>query len=142
MDLTQSGMKSAEELRREHAALQELLCEVRQALDELSGGALLKVLEEFHRVVDDHFQREEEDGVFDDAVSLAPRLSQRATALMRQHPALLTTVEELVEMARRDKEPREITERFEIFAKKWLNHESEENKLLQEAYCLDLGAMD
>jgi len=93
-----------------------------------------------------HFDQEETSGFFKEIVERAPRLSDRADALIQEHAELRETIRQLVEQARKNRKSSnwwdETEDAFHDFSKRLMRHESEENSLLQEAYGVDIGSQD
>ena len=142
--MNETYQEIASRLQEEHAHLKQWLENVRVALADTSGEVnALRVLDEFLEEVEEHFRREEEDEGFCDAVFVvAPRLADKASTLMRQHAALLGALLDLQKMVREGDDQEIALKRFDTFAAKWLHHESEENKILQDAYNEDVGTAD
>jgi len=94
----------------------------------------------------DHFDHEESGGYFAEAIDAAPRLSERADALLAEHAQM---AEQLVELQHRAamqttgaRWRHALDHGFVDFMDRFLAHEEAENKLLQEAYFDDIGAED
>jgi hypothetical protein len=79
-------------------------------------------------------------------VKLSPALSPAVERVLREHDSLFAEVNELVTMAREDfasnHDTAGLAQRFDRFRNKLSAHEHEENKLIQEAYNLDMGTKD
>lgn len=96
-----------------------------------------------------HFALEEAYGYFEDAIDVAPRLSERAEELRSQHGALFVELCGIVDRAEqwlyqetaRDAAPA-IAGRFGRFLRELKEHESRENALIMEALNDDVGVGD
>lgn len=105
--------------------------------------AALADLREHLRV---HFEQEEQGGFLEESIARVPRLAPAATAIMRQHPALLAELDALIEMLARDDISAETWARagraYEHFSTTMQAHERSENAVVQEGYNEDLGLLD
>ena len=138
-----ASRQSAGDLWREHVRLKRRLDALRDTMaQETDQTRLANLLDEFCLELETHFQHEETGDCFEQVVAVAPRLSERVDAVLRQHPALLAMLGDIVEMARQSVKLETLLARFESFATKWLRHETEENDLLHEAYNVDIGTHD
>lgn len=96
-----------------------------------------------------HFALEEAFGYFEDAVDIAPRLSQRADELRAEHESLFRILCDMVEHAEqvlyRESSRgvmRGIALRFNAFHDQFQEHETRENELILEAFDEDIGVGD
>lgn len=93
-----------------------------------------------------HFQQEEQGGFLEESIARMPRLAPAATAIMRQHPALLAELDALIETLARGDISAETWARagrdFEHFSTTMQAHERSENAVVQEGYNEDLGLLD
>ena len=96
-----------------------------------------------------HFALEEAYGYFEDPVFVAPRLSNLAGSLRKDHKRLylqinrlVDQVEQLVFLGRMLAAWPRIRDRFEQFHEQLQTHEDRENELILEAYDDDLGVGD
>lgn len=110
---------------------------------------LAQLLGRFRDQLAMHFALEEAFGYFDDPVSVAPRLSNRADQLRLQHATLFDEICRLVEeaetMAVRESslaKMQQFAERLELFQVTLRNHETAENDLILEAFDEDIGVGD
>ena len=92
------------------------------------------------------FALEEAYGYFDDPVSVAPHLSERADLLRDQHGQLYEEISRLTESAQdtahRNGDPRatrRLALRFMTFYDQFQEHETDENELIMQAYAVDIG---
>jgi len=136
------------QLGNEHACLSEMLDNIRRTLAARneSRSAIAAKFQELNLVVLEHFEHEEQDGYFREVIERAPRLSERADALLSEHPAMAARLVALQTLAaRRDEAVRWSTslgKMFERFVECFRAHEYAENQLIQEAYTDDIGAED
>jgi hypothetical protein len=92
------------------------------------------------------FEIEESDGYFVELVQRAPRMAARVDHLLREHSEMLQEVDELVKIALKDlatnHDSADLAARYTQFRSKVVAHEHLENKLLQDAYNVDVGTKD
>jgi hemerythrin-like domain-containing protein len=138
----------ASQLGDEHACLREMLDNIRSTLiaRNASRSAVAAMFQQLSLVVLEHFEHEEQGGYFTEVIERAPRLSERADALLSEHPAMATQLVTLRTFAARRDEPVQwfasLSEMFERFVECFRAHETAENQLVQEAYSDDIGAED
>ena len=93
-----------------------------------------------------HFEQEESGGFLEESIARMPRLAPAATAIMRQHPALLAQLDALIETLARGDSSAEAWARagrdFERFSITMQAHERSETAVVQEGYNEDLGLLD
>lgn len=93
-----------------------------------------------------HFELEEQGGFMEESIARIPRLAPAATAIMRQHPALLAQLDALIApLAKANVSPQawaDAGRAFEHFAATMREHERSENAVVQEGYNEDLGLLD
>jgi len=93
-----------------------------------------------------HFTQEEEGGFLEESIARMPRLAAAATAIMKQHPALLAELDGLVLRLREMLAPGDLSAAawqqagrdYECFAAHMQAHERSENAVVQEGYNEDL----
>ena len=133
---------------QEHDALRD---KVRRIHTVLAGREPAKIevetlLREFLNALLVHFSSEEDDGFFEEVASHAPRLSSQAGRLCIEHKQLLHEADELCRFAAAGSPSmlwwRELSSRCHEFSRRLMQHEREENKLLQESHQTDIGACD
>jgi hemerythrin-like domain-containing protein len=130
--------------------LQTLAYELRRSrTDLISPQWLRERLGELHDQLAIHFSLEETFGYFEDAVSVAPRLSIKADQLQAEHGALSCLVSEMAECVEQllHRESSQFTiddvaEDFLRFYQRFRDHENEENKLIMQAFGEDIGVGD
>ena len=138
----------AEQIRREHEELRQLLGSVRRTLaDRLETVAsVVEKLSDLCEHVETHFAEEETGGFFDQVLEKEPRFGNRTQALQNEHVQLLAAVRKLAEtsLAEGDSDDwwRRVEGEFHEFSKDLMRHESKENELLQDTLSVDIGAED
>jgi hypothetical protein len=137
-----------QESRQRYAALRELMHRIGRLLAEQTGsieqvGALLGELGD---QLIKRFALEESHGYLGDALVEAPRLVRRANDLLHQHPKMEAAAKLLTQSLDQAQASRqwwsETERRFKAFSQEFLEHERSEDRLLQEAYSLDVEASD
>jgi Hemerythrin HHE cation binding domain len=132
----------------EHECLHQALRELRQLLEERCPKKdVARALTEFVGHVKSHFVHEEEnDGFFEGVVDQAPRLKERADALLDEHAVMTSKLEKMQQHLTAGDESDVwwsiLDEKFESFWELYCCHERSENELLQEAFHDDIGAED
>ena len=148
MDPTITSCEIIEKIKQEHDALREKFRQIHDVLagPEIAAKPMVSLLRELHNALQVHFSNEESDGFFEDVTARAPRLTIRADELCTEHEQLLHRATELCEFAETDRPSlawwRELSSGCHEFSKQLMHHESEENKLLQQAHQDDIGASD
>ena len=131
-----------------HLHLREIMFEFRVVLAkrDATRRQVARLLKELTQQVLDHFAHEESGGYFAEAIAAAPRLSERADALLAEHARM---AEQLVELRQRAAVETSgvrwwhaLEHEFAIFLNRFSAHEEAENHLLQEAFHDDIGAED
>jgi iron-sulfur cluster repair protein YtfE (RIC family) len=147
--VTRAYKRSAiEQARLEHDLLDAKLKYLNSQLEkrQVPLEEIVKLLDGLRRFFVLHFQKEECAGLFDVVTERAPHLTRIVSRLTQEHYELLARIDNLVRFARRGTgQPlcwHMLSLRLRDFIKKLHEHESEENGLLQMAYCDDLGTKD
>lgn len=134
------------EVEREHAALRRLFDEVAAAIGP--GGATDdagQLMVRLDAELKAHFQMEEVNGIFDQIERDASQLVGEIQHLRVDHVELLADAAQLVELGRgiQNQEGRRRFEHlFQRFREHVAYHESQENGVVQRAYCVDEGTKD
>ena len=97
-----------------------------------------------------HFALEEAYGYFDEALTVEPRLSERAGELREEHQILFLDMCDLVDLAEQQlygepaptKRLLQLALRFDEFHFQLMEHESRETELIQHAFHDDIGVGD
>jgi hypothetical protein len=130
----------------EHAALRRLFDAVAASI--APGGdpsRTVELMDHLAAELKTHFEMEEVDGVFDEVERDAPQLSHEVHQLRVEHVELLAEVANLVELSRQVGDParrRQFEHLFGRFRDRMAYHESQENWVVQRAYCVDMGTKD
>lgn len=131
-----------------HQELKALLERIDQVLAARSSGIeeACHLLAQLGDQLVKHFALEEREGYFEEAVLHAPQLVAKVNRLLAQHPKMCTQAQSLVAEAttRSGHQDWWDTTRtlFLSFREELLRHERAEDRLLQEAYNLDIGSHD
>lgn len=139
-----------QEIKEDHRELQELFARLTSQFQHeaapLTWRSIVDLLQSLRDRLAIHFALEEGYGYCEDAIEVAPRLSERAASLREEHPQLYMAVEHLVDCAeqilfREGEVPDrgELGHEFLVFAARFHEHERQECDLIQEAYEQDLG---
>jgi hypothetical protein len=134
-----------EEIVEDHRRLRELLGLIGESLSrrDRSVYRLTSLMESLEGHLLAHFEHEEHGGYLQDALTLAPHFSNRAVRLMREHTQFLQMVREMHDgIGDSAWEWEVVRDQFRSFAHRFLNHESEENRLVQDAMLRDIEAED
>jgi hypothetical protein len=135
-------------LQDEHVELNKALALVNAALSapDRRKAVVVDLIDRLVEDVEIHFRHEEEGGYFRAVVARAPRLSEQADELQRQHAVLAEQGEKLRLLARSGMETESwwklVEQQLADFRAQFADHERRENSLLQEAYDLDIGPAD
>ena len=104
------------------------------------------VLDELITELKLHFMHEEEGGYLSEALSQAPRFTDRATELQQQHPQMLKAVRELYQQAQSGDGSAgwwsSLQAAYQSLAEQIHAHETGENDLVQKAFTEDIGASE
>jgi hypothetical protein len=137
-----------ERILQEHDALRGKLHLIHSVFDapEPDQSEIEKLLREFFTALSVHFMHEEVEGFFEEVTCCAPRLAGRASKLCIEHREMLRDADELCRFAAAGSPSiswwRELSSRCHEFSKRLMQHEHEENRLLQEARQSDIGTCD
>jgi hypothetical protein len=140
------------EIKEDHVELRDLLKESRRVLQQ-SGKRRPRELVHLLLALQDrlatHFSLEEAYGYSDDVVSMAPRLSAQAAALLSEHQTLFVSFCEIVDEAEhllyREAPPvklAQIAADYERFREAFDEHERREAELILAAFDDDVGVGD
>jgi hypothetical protein len=142
------------EIKEDHRELRRLLEETLSLLSQgsqtrLPGRRVIGLLERLRDQFALHFSLEEAFGYFEDAISVAPRLSARADALRCEHKVLFlemcAVADEAERLLRGDNAPqtvRKLALKFVAFHHQYQAHEAAEHDLILEALDDDIGVGD
>lgn len=148
MNHTMTQRESVERIMQEHDALRDKVRHIHSVLAEPEPvqDEIETLMREFLNALIVHFDNEEDEGFFAEVVTHAPRLAGQAGKLCVEHREMVRDAEELCRYAAAGSPSmpwwRELRTRCHEFSKQLMQHESEENKLLQEARQSDIGVCD
>ncbi len=142
-----------ERIKREHGELKNLLSQVRSVVHDQQPDAqhARQLIGDLYERIPSHFHYEEAGGYLSEALDQAPRLTNQAGRLYEQHETLSELLGELCNHVQRtvptdapgaDVWWKELVDQFHVFSNQLLLHESEEDKLVQEAFNRDVGTCD
>ena len=140
-----------QQVRAEHYDLEQLLHQIENAFDSAraqewppaSTPRLSGLLSELRDQIERHFAQEEVGGYLEEALSLAPRFSGQAHALLKQHAELSQVVRDLQARAKGDKPAwNSLYADLLVLLKKLKAHETGENRIIEAAFNEDLGLAD
>lgn len=141
---------------RDHRHMIRTLHKIEEALDAAEGGKapsgwsarLARLLTDLRAEIEPHFAAEERlDGFFDELRTSFPRFARRLDRLEAEHPRIIEAVSAAaggaVELAPGDAAgASEVARAVRLAIATLRRHESEENELIQRAYCRMEGAGD
>jgi iron-sulfur cluster repair protein YtfE (RIC family) len=135
-------------IRQEHEQLRALLGEIGQVLTtrHVPIDAVVRKLSLLRDQLELHFRHEESEGFFEQIADQAPRLAGRIAKLCVEHLAMLREIDVLLEQAMQGDSSegwwRFTGAAFHDLSKRLMEHEREENELLQRTYTDDIGSKD
>lgn len=140
-------------IKREHGELKDLLSQVRSTMygQQPDAQQARQLIGDLYERIQSHFHHEEKGGYLSEALERAPRLTNLAGRLHEQHETLSEMLGELrnhvqqtvpTDDLRADAWWKELDNQFHVFFNRLLRHETEEDKLVQEAFNRDLGTCD
>jgi hemerythrin len=135
-----------ETMRRAHEVLRDDLQRLHADVQSPATANLMDVCGRLGAVRDhvaNHFRLEEEGGYMDAIGKRQPRLDHAIRKLAEEHASLLQSLDQIIQEASRataidDRLCRRIT----AWVASVLQHEDRENRFIQDAYDLDIGAND
>ena len=140
-----------QEIKDDDAQLRTLLEQTRETCElithtDISASRLASLRDELRDQLAMHFALEEAYGYFDDPVSVAPRLSEQADSLRKQHDQLYEEISQIAETAQGtahrngdQRAVRRLARCFMNFYERLQDHESDEIELIMQAYTVDIG---
>jgi iron-sulfur cluster repair protein YtfE (RIC family) len=137
-----------EEINAEHRELYRRYHIIRTLLDGRPSRpqSIRTSLSDLAAFLKSHFAHEEEEGYFTDIAEMAPRLGSRVDAVQSEHDHLL---QRLVKLDERIAIANELVTDYEAirrdigeFLDACHEHERRENRLVQDAYLVDIGTGD
>jgi hypothetical protein len=140
------------EIKEDNRRLRELFCEAAELLlrpSYVRPKEAAHVLAALRDQLAMHFALENAYGYLADVVDYAPRLCDRAHAMLAEHDTLFVQCAQLVDRAEsivahetRDSGRRRLAWEFFEFQRKFQDHESRENALIMDAFEEDIGVGD
>jgi hypothetical protein len=138
-----------DDIHDEHERLDLFFSEITRALaqPEMSRPhVVMGLMAELVALLQNHFAHEEDGGYFTELVEVYPRVAETVERLRQQHRTMLATVRaihgHLARTADRESCDPAIRRDFLQFVQQCDEHQHEENSLVQEAFCQDIGASD
>jgi len=134
------------DLVREHQHMHKLTQTLRDKLTQGGMGGWTETaaleagsaLEQLRKYSLEHFEHEEDDGCFEDAVAIKPTCAPRIDALRREHAEILSALERFQKGADLDDNRPEYWRLFagqiEELLKQLADHERHEARLIAEAF--------
>lgn len=110
-----------------------------------TAGVVRRLLDELDVALRSHFEHEERDGYLHDALSAEPRLSCLANRLFQEHADFLAAMDALRQLGARASETGDWAEfagAYAGFCRRFDEHETAENRLVQDAMNRDMQAED
>jgi len=147
-DPTAKEHEIQERIRQEHERLRDLLGQITREMSARKGTAadLAQQLRSLRDQLHAHFVEEEEHGFFDQITSQAPRLSGQTEKLCEEHVDMLDKLDKLVGQAEQGDGSDDwwsgLVKAFHDLSRELMQHEHEENELLQKVYSDDIGEKD
>ncbi|MCA9186465.1 MAG: hypothetical protein R3E01_14255 [Pirellulaceae bacterium] len=148
MSYDYQGHEYYELMRRENQRLTHVLHAVGDMLRGERGDVerLVYDLGQLVELLDSHFDHEEQSDFVTNVRRRAPHLLQTAQEAIAQHADISDQAKKILILARNgvvsDAWWRQLSLRFDEFAREFLAHEAHEYELLQSAYGQDIGAAD
>jgi hypothetical protein len=143
-----------QEIKQDNIELRELLNEVSVRLLRLrprlaDSRNMVEMLTRLRDQLAIHFALEEAFGYFENAVEVAPRLSERADALRDEHDLFFRDICGICEQAEQllyhevsSRNLRQVASRYADFYDALQQHENREVELIMEAFDDDIGVGD
>ena len=137
-----------EVMKDEHQELSSVLASVRAEVSAIGRDKKdLEVLTaRLRELVETHFAHEERGGFLKEAIDRAPHFVTQAAVLQEEHEELLEDIEKLRILVHSGVESpawwSRVEADFRSFAARLLHHEHAENKIVQEAFTVDIGTGD
>jgi len=135
-------------IREEHDRLRNLLGQISREMSARKGTAadLAQQFQSLRDQLHEHFVEEEDHGFFEQITSQAPRFVSQTQKLCDEHVEMLEKVDQLISRAGQGDGSDEwwsgLVGAFHELSRELMQHEHEENDLLQQAYSDDIGEKD
>jgi iron-sulfur cluster repair protein YtfE (RIC family) len=137
-----------ERIRKEHDRLRDLLGLISREMASHRGSPanLARQLGSLREQLHAHFVEEEDHGFFEQIANQAPRFIAETEKLSGEHVDMLEKVDKIVGEAEggdgSDPWWEGLVKAFHDLSRELMQHEHEENELLQKAYSVDIGEKD
>lgn len=147
-DPSVSHQEINERIRQEHDRLRGLLGQISREMSARKGGAaaLVRQFQSLRDQLHTHFVEEEDHGFFEQINNQAPRFSSQTNKLCEEHVDMLERVDTLIIQAEQGDGSDDwwsvLVTAFHDLSRELMQHEHEENELLQQAYSDDIGEKD
>lgn len=151
----QTELGIAQRIEEDHALLQERISSVTSMmsqpaqLDEFGKWKLdfLWELRDFHNQLLKHFDLEEEGGLKEDVMHLAPQFTYRYEMLEEDHGKIVADLNHILQVVKDIEGPssarfERVHERISDLIKVLKEHERDVDDLLQDVYCQEYGRGD
>lgn len=148
MTIVYSWLNSPNAVKQQHAILNSLLdaLESRLQSHEPANRSLVSLFNSLACHLQMHFEFEESDELLSGLVRHAPRLSGQIARLRAEQTELLTSVDTLIEKARRafahHCQATDVARLYSEFQRQFTEHEEAEQRVLKEASGIDKGGRD
>ncbi|REJ69759.1 MAG: hypothetical protein DWQ31_03485 [Planctomycetota bacterium] len=111
------------------------------------ANVIVGELTQLRQLLKDQFEAEERAGYWADVLANTPELAEETNDVHREHAKVRETLEGILELvtpvaSHSFREWQEIDKKFLQFAWMLASHESHKNRLIQRAFCDDVGTID
>ena len=143
-----------QEIKQDNVELRDLLCELSERLLRrrprvADAREMVEMLSRLRDQLAIHFSLEEAFGYFENATSIAPRLSERAESLRSEHDLFFQDIcsicehaEQLLYQEASPRTVRQVATQYADFHEAFQQHEAREVELIMEAFDDDIGVGD
>jgi hypothetical protein len=141
---TRGGQVGRSPIESDHIHLRDSIARLDGMLDSLLAGdasredEMVRLLEEFHQLLMQHLEREEESRLLEQAAEEEPRFAARVEALLVEHADLRKAAKALCAAAE-DGGWSDFQVRFAGFCSFLRAHEAAENEVLMGVYLDEIG---
>jgi len=148
METTRLTPEMLDAIADEHEALAELYEQILNVLQAVPAQRLrvCTLLDELVEKLDKHFMHEEEGGYYSHVLKIAPWRAATVEELKRQHADLSSAVAQIARGARVAEESLQswavVRKDFDAFLRRCVEHEANEERVIQETYLLDVAAAE
>ena len=138
----------AQQVEQEHDALRDLLAAILKRFADGPGAAatVADEMTELCQLLSDHFHPEEDAGFFAEIIDTDARFTGEASRLCDEHVTMLQDAQSLADRVSAGDDVTaawdDLRRDFHELSRRLMHHESDENRLLQQAYLEDIGSKD